>query len=246
MLNSSEWNYGGRVRLCALAFMLLAGGCNTDRTVTGSFSRDYTDRHPIRLTEGERSIQLLVGSGHGALTAEQRAQVTALAGAWRREGTGFLSIRVPTGTPNERAASHAVREVRSLLSASGVPPRAIVARSYRPPNPDDFGSIRIAYTRVVATAGPCGEWPEDLGASLTPSLQVTAPSIDNRPYWNFGCATQKNLAAAVANPEDLVQPRAETPPYASRRQQALDKYRQGQDPSSTYSKSTDAKVSDVK
>ena len=246
MLNFSEGNRSRRLQVCALAFMLLTAGCNTDRTVTGSFPRDYAERHPIRLTEGEHSIQLLVGSGHGALTAEQRAQVAAMAGAWQREGTCYLVIHGPAGTPHERAASRAVHEVKSLFQAYGVPSSAILARSYRPPNRENFGSVRIAYTRVVATAGPCGEWPEDLGASIAPSLQVTAPSIDNRPYWNFGCASQRNLAAAVANPEDLVQPRAETPAYASRRQQVLDKYRQGQDPSSTYTKTTDAKVSDVK
>ena len=32
---------------------------------------------------------------------------------------------------------------------------------------------------------------------------------ENRPYWNLGCANQRNLAAMVANPADLVQPRGE-------------------------------------
>ncbi len=246
MQNVSGQNSDKRTLLCVLAFTLLAGGCNTDRTITGSFPRDYRERHPISLTEGEQSIQLLVGSGRGGLTADQRAQVSAMASSWRRIGNGRLIIDVPTGTPNERAAKQAVREMHSLLRASGVPPQAITARTYRPPNADDFGPIRLSYARIIATAGPCGEWPEDLGASFYPSLTITPPSADNRPHWNFGCSAQRNLAAAVVNPEDLVQPRAETPPLASRRQQVIDKYRQGQDPSSVYAKSTDAKVSDVK
>ena len=46
-------------------------------------------------------------------------------------------------------------------------------------------------------------------------------------------------------PEDLVQPRPETPAYASRRQTVVEKYRQGQDPSTVYTSNTGAKVSTV-
>ena len=55
-----------------------------------------------------------------------------------------------------------------------------------------------------------------------------------------GCATQHNLAASVANPEDLVQPRAEQPSYAARRRTVMEKYRAGQDPSTTYPTATKA------
>ena len=42
-------------------------------------------------------------------------------------------------------------------------------------------------------------------------------NIENRNYYNFGCATQQNLAAMVANPLDLLYPRGMTPPDATRR-----------------------------
>jgi hypothetical protein len=53
------------------------------------------------------------------------------------------------------------------------------------------------------------------------------------------------FASAVATPEDLVQPRPEDPAYAARRQTVVDKYRQGQDPSTTYTQNTGAKISTV-
>jgi pilus assembly protein CpaD len=68
--------------------------------------------------------------------------------------------------------------------------------------------------------------------------------MDNRPYWNLGCAYQHNLAAMVANPEDFVQPRASTPSYAPRRQTVMEKYRKGEVPSGKYD-TTDASISDV-
>ena len=54
---------------------------------------------------------------------------------------------------------------------------------------------------------------------------------ENQPYWNFGCASQRNLAAMVDNPADLVQPRGESPAYTARRSVAIDKYRKGENPS---------------
>jgi pilus assembly protein CpaD len=69
----------------------------------------------------------------------------------------------------------------------------------------------------MAEAGPCGVWPKDLGPS------VDGDDFSNNPYWNLGCATQRNMAAMVANPADLVQPRGESPAYEQRRSDAIDK-----------------------
>jgi pilus assembly protein CpaD len=44
---------------------------------------------------------------------------------------------------------------------------------------------------------------------------------------------------------DLVQPRGEAPAYAARRSVAIDKYRQGQDPSGTYTGYDKGKISDL-
>ena len=68
---------------------------------------------------------------------------------------------------------------------------------------------------------------------------------ENRPYWNLGCAYQRNLAAMVDNPADLVQPRGETPIYAARRTQALDKYRKGEATATVYPNANEGKISDV-
>ncbi len=66
-------------------------------------------------------------------------------------------------------------------------------------------SIKLSYGELSAHAGPCGLWPDDLGPA---DLRIYQ---QNRAYWNLGCAHQRNLAAMVDNPADLVQPRGETP-----------------------------------
>jgi len=233
--------------LAAIAFALLVGACQHTEPdfYTGSVAADYRDRHPIRLVDGQRSLQILVGSTRAGLTATQRAQVASLGSDWRQEGTGYVVIETPAGAVNSVAAKQTVREIKSLLHFAGVPPRAMIARSYQQPYREDLGPIRVTYTKIAAVAGPCGQWPDNMGPGLVGNERYPLLESENVPYWNFGCATQKNLAAAVANPEDLVQPRPETPALAARRQTVLDKYRQGQDPSTVYTQNTGAKVSTV-
>ncbi|TMJ29922.1 MAG: pilus assembly protein CpaD, partial [Alphaproteobacteria bacterium] len=114
-----------------------------------------------------------------------------------------------------------------------------VARRYRPADPMRLATIRILYPNMIAEAGPCGLWPHDIGPSLD------GADFQNREYWNFGCANQRNLAAMVENPADLVQPRGDTPAYAARRSTMLEKYRKGEEPSGKYATDKDGKISDL-
>lgn len=222
-------------RSVAVSALLLAsvalGGCNrhSDPVVTASIPDDYRLRHPIAITEADRAIEVFVGNSRGGLSATQRADVAALGLAWVREGTGAIIVDVPTGTPNARAAHDSYREIHSILSQTGVPAAGIRMRSYHPDSPRAFATVRVTYPRITATAGPCGVWPDDIGPS------VKNPGyVQNRQYHNFGCASQRNLAAMVANPSDLVQPRPETPIYTNRRTTVLGKYAKGEATATTY------------
>jgi pilus assembly protein CpaD len=226
-------------RLLVVALALGAAGCQYNQVTSNTYPVDYRDRHPIQIAERDHSVDVFVGIGRGGLTAAQRAQVAAFGGAWRREGNGALVVHVPQGTPNERAAQATVREVTSVLHSVGVPATAVKVVRYRPRSPIEIGPIRLSMPVMRAEVGPCGQWPYDLGSTADPL------AWDNLPYWNHGCATQRNLAAMIADPADLVQPRAETSPVASRRQTVMEKYRQGQDPSTVYTKPTEAKASQV-
>ena len=217
------------------------GACQqTTEIVTASVPTDYRLRHPIAVKEGNRSIVIFVGHARGGLSAPQRNDVMGLAQTWVREGTGGIVADVPVNTANARAASATYREIRSILAAGGVPSTAIMLRQYQPEDPGTFPTIKLSYPKISAEVGPCGLWPEDLG----PNLQDTGYN-ENRPYHNFGCATQRNLAAMVDNPADLVQPRHETPAYTMRRNAAFEKYRKGVSTATTYPESDKAKLSDT-
>jgi pilus assembly protein CpaD len=232
------------LRLVGALFGLSAvlGACTYtgEEVVTASVPNDYRLRHPIAITEANRSVVIFVGQARGGLTGPQRSDVIGLARTWVSEGTGAIVADVPVDTPNARAAASAFVEIRSLLAAGGVPPRGIELRHYHPDNPRTLATIRLSYPRIAAVAGPCGVWPEDLGPSI-----LNGGYSENKEYYNFGCAYQRNMAAMIDNPSDLVQPRSETPAYTMRRTEAFEKYRKGETTTTTYPESDKAKLSDT-
>jgi pilus assembly protein CpaD len=217
------------------------GACTTSGdVVTASVPEDYRLRHPIAIEEADRSVVIFVGHARGGLSASQRADVTGLAQTWVREGTGAIVADVPVDTPNARAAANSFREIQALLAAGGVPRRGITLRHYHPDDPRTFAAIRLSYPRIAAVAGPCGLWPANLGPSITNN-----DYFENKSYYNFGCAYQRNMAAMIDNPADLEQPRAETAAYTARRTAAFEKYRKGDPTAPVYPDAEKAKLSDA-
>ena len=185
------------------------GACTdtTGEIVTARIPEDYRLRHPIAVQEAERSVVVFVGHARGGLSATQRADVIGLARVWVGEGTGAIDADVPANTPNARAAESAFRDQGPACGRWRAPMR-IKLRHYHPDDPRTLATIRLSYPKITAVAGPCGLWPEDLGPSVRDKGYY-----DNKSYYNFGCAYQRNMAAMVDNPSDLVQPRPETPAY---------------------------------
>ena len=237
-----------RVRtLCLLGALIgvsgTLGACtdiNDDVAVTARIPDDYRQRHPIAIQETDRSVVVFVGHARGGLSAAQRADVIGLGRIWVSEGTGAIVADVPIDTPNARAAASSFQEIKALLAASGVPPHGISVRHYHPDDPRMLPTIRLSYPKIAAVAGPCGLWPENLGPSIkNPSY------FENKDYYNFGCAYQRNMAAMIDNPSDLVQPRSETPAYTIRRTEGFDKYRRGETSATVYPEGEKAKLSDA-
>ena len=232
--------------LGALMGLSVTLGACTDSTGTGDVVTtahvpdDYRLRHPIAIQETDRSVVIFVGHARGDLSASQRADVIGLARIWLSEGTGAIMADVPVDTSNAQAAASSFREIHALLMASGVPSHGIVVRHYRPDDPRTLPTIRLSYPKIAAVAGPCGLWPEDLGPSINDKGYT-----DNKDYYNFGCAYQRNMAAMIDNPSDLVQPRSETPAYTMRRTEGFEKYRKGNTTTTSYPESDKAKLSDT-
>jgi pilus assembly protein CpaD len=230
----------GTTRLLAIVgCAAMLAGCMTDKAAIPEAPHDVRQRHPIAIREGVHTVEIFIGTKRGELTLDQRADVIGFASTWRRDAAGGILIDLPAGTSNEVAAASALQEVRALLAGMGVPPQDIVVRPYRPEDPRTLATMRLNYPRMVASAGPCGMWPHDLGPNSD------REHSENVQYWNFGCASQHNLAAQVENPADLVQPRAETAAYTPRRTTVLEKYRAGAGTATLYANPNEGKISDL-
>jgi pilus assembly protein CpaD len=224
-----------RVATLLLAAGLLAalGGCSSVKRpeIVGSVPVDYRETHPIAIEEMLATMDIPVGLDTARLNAPVRSNIAGFAGKFAASGSATIAIVSPSGSPNERVARGIALEVEDVLVASGVPARAIEHRVYRAGPEEPGAPIRIAYNRVAAHTEPCGPWPDQ-----------TSNTTENRNYHAFGCATQTNLAAIVANPLDLLYPRAMTPPDATRRAVVLDKYQKGERYGSDYSAETGGTV----
>jgi pilus assembly protein CpaD len=154
----------------------------------GDFARDanhslYSVNQPV--VERTDLVIDLATSGGGVPAGEQERLV-----AWfdsLQLGYGDrISVDQPRGFGDERAR----RDVASvaagygLLLSEGAP---ITAGAVQP------GSVRVVVSRVSARVPGCPNWAhaKEPGAPI-----ATSP--------NYGCATNSNLAAMIADPNDLV------------------------------------------
>lgn len=211
----------GPLKAAALPLLMavtLLSGCAgwPGRSITvGAVPDDYRTNHPIIVAEKERTVDLPVSTGDRALTISMRETVRGAANAYRSSASGIIRIMVPVGSANAGAASVLAGQVAEVLRKEGIPGDRILSSPYHVTSAHDAAPIRIAFMAITASTGECGRWPEDMLANST----------DNKHYANFGCATQNNLAAQIANPGDLIAPRGMSPIDAERRSAVIETYR---------------------
>ncbi|WP_425523387.1 CpaD family pilus assembly protein [Agrobacterium rosae] len=209
--------------LALLTTAALAQSCARDPMSTGAIPDDYRNRHPITLSEAQHSLDIPVSAGDNRLTVGMADNIKGFAQSYAATSSGVVQIQVPTGSANSAAASILKRQIRATLASSGIPAAKIVETPYRAAPSGDAAPIRLSYIAVTAMTGQCGQWPEDLSDN----------TYSNKNWYNFGCASQNNLAAQIANPMDLVGPRGMSPIDAERRSVVIGNYRAGKTTATT-------------
>jgi pilus assembly protein CpaD len=193
--------------MVALAALCLAGCQGANLTNGPNESFDPNARFPASVEPQMMTLRLPYTGG--SLDLNESAQIERFAADYLDHGSGAIAVSAPN---RFRDAPNAFAE---RLVELGVPQERILIG-----NQDESGAndtVKLTYIRYVASTPRCGDWSTDLAFTL-----------DNKVPSNFGCATQHNVAAAVADPRDLVSPRPTTPDDAQRRLQVLDKYRKGE------------------
>ncbi|MBB3655843.1 pilus assembly protein CpaD [Rhizobium sp. BK650] len=185
-----------------------------DQLTTGGIPDDYRERHPVVVTEAEQTVDIPVASTDRRLSIAQREMIRGFAQNYLSRASGPVYILSPEGSPNAGAARVLRSQVRAELASRGIASNKIVNTSYAAAGVSDSAPLRLSFTGTTAVTTQCGQWPKDISADFT-----------NQNYYNFGCASQNNLAAQVANPEDFIAPRGMTPIDAERRNEAIKEYR---------------------
>jgi len=221
-----------RIAAAALLTVSLAG-CKTlenQTRVAGWELTSPTERHPIMVSQQPETLTLAVPRGGHGLSASQRADVLSFAQVARSfdAGNTKLVIQAPSGSANETAAIAAVHDAGALLRESGFGDPNINIEPF-----DASGQsappVKISFLRFIADGPDCGKFPTNL-----------AREPHNLPAPNLGCASQKNFAAMVVNPADLLGPRKMGSRTAERRLETWQKYIKGE--ASGAEKSEDEQV----
>ena len=193
-------------------------GCasyNRDHFTVGSVPDDYRTRHPIVVSESERSTDIVVASNDYEMSNRSKNIVREMGKNFKSSGTKTITVLIPSGSNNEKAARRMAQQAVSELRESGVQSNRINIQHYSASGYGEAATLRLVYTGLnAAVASQCGSWNEDI-----------TDTKNNKNYSNFGCATQNNLAQMIANPADLLGPRATAEIDPTRRTNVIEAWR---------------------
>lgn len=195
----------------ALGGVLLAGCAGGPASLGGEPPLTPTARYSLQVEPGLDRIALAVHET--GLSANQQAALADLVARFAIEGAPALVVEAPAG--GDPVTGEAAWGVKAALEAAGAPAHMIRVVSYA--GPDPRAPILAGFETVRAVVPQCGTQWGSLGRTG-----------DNQSAANFGCAVTANLAAQIANPRDIVSPRAMTPADAQRRSVVFDHYGKGE------------------
>ena len=146
------------------------------------------------------------------LSANQQNALLDLANRFGQEGAAAIRIEAPSG--QDVVANALAWRVKGVLEQIGVPAHQVQVVAYTAPDPR--APVLVGFNTLRARVPQCGrEWG---------SLTRTA---NNQSSANFGCAVTANLAAQIADPRDIVAPRAMTPADAGAAERGVRQIPQG-------------------
>ncbi len=201
----------------ALVLVLGLSACAGRGDVTSSIPSDYRERHPIHLIKANETMDIFVGNQSGGLGLRQQDDVKHFARSYMEHGQGPLIAYLPTGG-NNHGVSAGLNSIRQSLAGGGAGGRLQIAH-YSPGEPGS-APIKLVYAKLQAqTPSKCGYESEDVVQT-----RFSANS-QNVPAHNFGCTYQRNLAAQVADPRDLVRQRQDGPVDVNKRLAGIERLR---------------------
>ena len=186
------------ILLMPVGLLLMTGGC------MGHGQPDLESAHQPVVSQTEYALDLALSGQRLAVDEDRRLD------GWARNLRLGYGDRVTVEDPAGEAPG-AYRAVAQVIGRYGLVlgEPAAIARS-----PVGPATIRVIVTRARATVPGCPDLRSD-----------TSPDLEGNTSSNHGCAINRNLAAMVANPTDLVRgadgPVTTDPATATRAIQAM-------------------------
>lgn len=195
--------------------LLAACASMADKSDLADAPRTETEQWSSRVQVDAHPDEILLAPHVEGLSPNQVQALDGLLGRWLAAEAREILVSAPVGGANADAAGRAALAARTRLVGMGAPPGAVRIVGYDAAGAPD-APLKVGFLRYRASVPQCGGWEN-----------ITA-TRDNKAYENFGCAVSANIAAQVANPEDLLGPRGVTPADAGRRDTVMGKYRKGE------------------
>lgn len=162
----------------AIAMCLMLGACNM-----GTVNPGLEAVHQPVVQRTDYAIDLQASGG--GLAAEETRRLSTWFDSLELAYGDRVSIDDPAGYGNGARNDVAAAAARyGMLLEQGAP---VTAGQVAP------GSIRVVVSRMTASVPECPDWS-----------RPSQPEYEASTMSNYGCASAKNLAAMIANPEDLI------------------------------------------
>jgi pilus assembly protein CpaD len=163
----------------ALALGVTLAGCNAPGALDNRSL--YSVKQPV---VSRTSYTLDLAAGYDGLAIPEQQRLSSWFDTMNLRYGDRVSIEDPLANGATRDAVARIAARHGLLLADGAP----VTEGFLQP-----GTARVVITRSIASVPGCPDWRKHNDANYA---NATSPG--------YGCAVNGNLAAMVANPEDLL------------------------------------------
>jgi pilus assembly protein CpaD len=208
--------------------VLMASSCAGPSDGPNPGFADGTRNHPIAVEPSYQSLKVYYAPADQGMSGGDAARLRAFVADYQAHGSGSIAVSAPAGMNSIAAESFFAQQINQM----GVSRDHILVSNHDAVGGDQ--RVEINYVSYRAHADECGDWSEDLSFTL-----------DNGTPKNFGCSVQRNIAAQVADPRDLLGPRPMDDGDGRRRQTVITAYDQGKPTASEKTAAQSGAVSDV-
>ncbi|MDO9473111.1 MAG: CpaD family pilus assembly protein [Caulobacter sp.] len=199
-------------RLSPLAGALLLAGCGhaDPNAVARSVMPTPLDAWSGAIQVTPQPDEIRLAAHPTGLSGNQARALAEFHSRWMQAEGGLITVAAPN-----QGGYRVGSDVRAWLMGQGAPAEKVLLIGYDAADPA-HAPVVVGFKRYSVATPNCGSW------------ENIVRTFDNGSISNLGCAVTSNMAAQLANPEDLIAPRTMDPADPGRRAVVFDKYRRGE------------------